>query len=253
MSDYTGLGALAWEVFTGDEPGPDQHYFQHIIEEHHGLALDVGCGTGRLLIPYLEAGLEVDGVDPSADMLAICRDKATALGLVPRLYQQAMQQLDLARVYSTIIVPCGTIQLVVDRAEAFEALRRLYAHLVPGGVLVLTVYNRWREMEVERLGKWHLLARQALPDGTLLYKHVRVERCNLLEQTLAQSVRYRRTTRERRIIEEQRCDAPERWYFKHELVLMLERVGFGDIRVTGNYSDAAAADHHSVLAFAATR
>lgn len=252
MRDYTGLGALAWAQFSVDEPGPDQRFFQRIIEQHAGPALDVGCGTGRLLIPYLLAGLEVEGIDPSAEMLEMCRRKAAERGLTPHLYQQAMQHLDLARCYHTIIIPCGTLQLVVERSQVFEALRRLHAHLVPAGVLVLTIYNRWREMQDEQVGRWKLYARHPLPDGSVLYKHVRVQGRNLLEQTLAQEVRYRRV-QERRVIEEQRCDAPERWYFQHEIELMLERTGFRTLRVTGNYTDEAASDNHYVLAIAAIK
>jgi SAM-dependent methyltransferase len=252
MRDYTGLGALAWAQYSTDEPGSDQGFFQRVIEQHAGPALDVGCGTGRLLIPYLRAGLEVDGIDPSADMLAICRSKAQERGLTPNLYQQEMQHLVLARTYHTIIIPCGTIQLVVDHSQVFEALRRLHAHLVPAGVLVLTVYNRWREMENERLGRWNLTAHHALPDGSVLYKHVRVQGRNLLEQTIAYDVRYRRI-RERRIIEEQHCNTLERWYFQHEMELMLERTGFTILRVTGNYTDEAAIDNHEVLAFTAMK
>jgi SAM-dependent methyltransferase len=252
MRDYTGLGALAWAQFSVDEPGPDQRFFQRIIEQLAGPALDVGCGTGRLLIPYLSAGLEVDGIDPSAEMLAMCRRKAAERGLTPHLYQQEMQYLDLARTYHTIFIPCGTLQLVVDRSQVFEALRRLHAHLVPAGVLVLTIYNRWREMQDERVGHWKLYARHPLPDGSVLYKHVRVKYRDLLEQTLAYEVRYRRV-QERRIIEEQRCDAPERWYYKHEMELMVERVGFCTLRVTGDYTDEAARDNHHVLAFVATK
>jgi SAM-dependent methyltransferase len=225
MRDYTGLGALAWAQFSVDEPGPDQRFFQSIIEQHAGPALDVECGTGRLLIPYLLAGLEVEGIDPSGEMLALCRSKAAELGLTPQLYQQEMQHLDLTRCYHTIFIPCGTIQLVVDHSQVFEALRRFHAHLVPAGVLVLTVYNRWREMEDERVDHWKLYARHPLSDGSVLLKHVRVQECDLLEQTLTYVVRYRRV-KEKRIIEEQRCDAPERWYFKHELELMIERTGF---------------------------
>ena len=133
----------------------------------------------------------------------MCRSKAAKRGLTPQLYQQKMQHLDLARCYHTIFIPCGTIQLVVDRGQVFEALRRLHEHLVPAGVLVLTVYNRWREMEDEQVSHWTCYARHPLPDGSVLYKPVRVLNRNLLEQTLAYEVRYRRV-QQRRIIVEQR-------------------------------------------------
>jgi ubiquinone/menaquinone biosynthesis C-methylase UbiE len=252
MEDYTGLGAIAWELFSGEEPGADHDFFRRLIEASGGPALDMGCGTGRLLLAYLSAGLEVEGVDPSADMLAICRQRAEARGLTPVLYQQTMQALELPRRYRTIFVPCGTIQLVIEREEAFEALRRFHAHLEPGGTLVLTVFNRWREQAEEQLGEWKFRARAPLPDGTELAKHARGETCNLVEQTLTMTVRYQRLQGER-VLEEQLCPAPERWYFKHEMTLMLEKFGFRDIRVTGNYTDAEFSDPHYVMAFIATR
>ena len=50
MEDYTSLAMIAWELFSGDEPGPDHAFFQRVIEQNGGAALDVGCGTGRLLV-----------------------------------------------------------------------------------------------------------------------------------------------------------------------------------------------------------
>jgi len=252
VEDYTGLAAIAWQLFSEEEPGPDHAFFQGIIEQNPGPALDIGCGTGRLLIPYLQRGLEVEGVDPSADMLAICRRRAEERQLHLILYQQTMQALDLPRKYRTIIVPCGTFQLVIDREEEWEALRRLHAHLEPGGTLALTCYNHWKGLETETPREWKHRATETLPDGSQLSKHARVEECDLIEQLLQLTVRYRRFRGEQ-ILEEQLCPSPERWYFKHELTVMLERVGFQVTKVTGNYSDADFSEEHYVMTLHATR
>lgn len=103
--------------------------------------------------------------------------QAACGGLTPALYRQTMQGLDLLRQYRTIIVPCGTIQLIIERAaDVLKALRRCRAHLEPGGRLVLTLYNRWRE----RVGEWVLHRRQTLPDGSELVKDARVDGRHLL-------------------------------------------------------------------------
>ena len=49
--------------------GPEIEYFRRFVEAGQP-ALDVACGTGRSLVPYLRAGLDVDGCDISPDMLA---------------------------------------------------------------------------------------------------------------------------------------------------------------------------------------
>jgi 2-polyprenyl-3-methyl-5-hydroxy-6-metoxy-1,4-benzoquinol methylase len=74
---HYGLVAKWWAEFNHD--GPEIAYFQQHVEAGQP-ALDVACGTGRLLIPYLRAGLDVDGCDVSADMIALCREHAEREG-----------------------------------------------------------------------------------------------------------------------------------------------------------------------------
>ena len=131
---HHGLVARWWAEFNLD--GPEIAYFQKFIEDDGQPALDLACGTGRLLVPYLRAGLDVDGCDLSADMLALCRERAEREGLSPNLYAQAMHELDLPRKYKTIVV-CGGFGLGGNREQGVESLRRIYEHLEPGGLLLL--------------------------------------------------------------------------------------------------------------------
>src|SRR5437762_11465114 len=70
-------------------------FFHNRIRHNSGVALEIACGTGRLLVPLLRDGLAVEGLDASAEMLALCRTKAAHVGVTPTLYQQLMQDLDL--------------------------------------------------------------------------------------------------------------------------------------------------------------
>ena len=87
---HYGLVAKWWAEFNED--GREIGYFQKYVERGQP-ALDVACGTGRLLIPYLRAGLDVDGCDVSPDMIALCREKAEREGLSPTLFVQPMHEL----------------------------------------------------------------------------------------------------------------------------------------------------------------
>src|SRR5918997_3674650 len=51
--DYTGLAATAWELFSTDEAGPDDAFFRGIVAQFGEPALDIGCGSGRLLVPMI--------------------------------------------------------------------------------------------------------------------------------------------------------------------------------------------------------
>jgi SAM-dependent methyltransferase len=130
---HYGLVAKWWAEFNTS--GPEISYFRRFVESGQP-ALDVACGTGRLLVPFLEAGLDVDGCDVSEDMLALCRERAERRGLTPDLYAQAMHELELPRRYRTIYV-CGGFGLGGRREHDVEALRRFHDHLEPGGTLVL--------------------------------------------------------------------------------------------------------------------
>ena len=136
--EYVGLVATTWDILRGDTSGwPDRAFYGRLIDKHGQPALDVGCGTGRLLLDYLAKGFDVDGVDVSSEMLSICRSRAAAMGLHPNLFEQAMENLDLPRKYRTIIVPSSSFQLVIEPAAAKEAMRRFHNHLEPGGILVM--------------------------------------------------------------------------------------------------------------------
>jgi 2-polyprenyl-3-methyl-5-hydroxy-6-metoxy-1,4-benzoquinol methylase len=91
------LVASWWAEFNDDFRPHEIPYFQAAIERFGEPALDVGCGAGRLLRPYLRAGIDVDGCDVSADMIAVCREKAVSEGMNPNLYVQPMHALDLPR------------------------------------------------------------------------------------------------------------------------------------------------------------
>ena len=116
-------------------------FYRQVILRAGQPALDVGCATGRLLLAYLEAGIDTDGVDVSPEMLAIVRRKAAARGLdvSRRLFRQSMDGLALPRRYRTIVVSSSTFQLLTEPEAAGAALQRFAQHLEPGGTLVMSL------------------------------------------------------------------------------------------------------------------
>src|SRR5204863_514268 len=92
-----GVIGYAWGGWS------DRHFYLEIVREFGHPVLDVGCGTGRILLDFLQLGIDIDGVDNSPEMLAICRERAAKLVLAPVLHQQEMESLDLPRQYRTIL------------------------------------------------------------------------------------------------------------------------------------------------------
>ena len=144
--EYKGLMAQAWDVLRGDTSNwSDRTFYLEIIQKSGQPALDIGCGTGRLLLDYLGQGIDIDGVDNSPEMISLCRQKAADLGLSPNLYEQYMETLELPRQYGTILIPSSSLQLIIDPWLVDQALKRLFDHLLPGGVMAASIMRLWKE------------------------------------------------------------------------------------------------------------
>lgn len=237
--------------------GPQAAYYQQKIEAYGQPALDLGCGTGRILIPLLRAGLEVHGCDYSSDMLDQLEARARRENLTTRLYHQSMHELDLPLRYRTIYA-CGVIGLGGESWLALEAMRRCYDHLRPGGVFLFDYSPRWNDPPawLNRLPEsrranpdaWHGSSeRDPLPDGTELEVATRTLAMDPLENVATRQIRLR-LWKDGAMIKEEIHTQKVGDFSKNELVLMLERAGFREIQVRGDYSEApATADSLDIL------
>lgn len=256
---HYGVVARWWAEFNLD--GPEISYFQRFVEAGQP-ALDLACGTGRLLIPWLKVGLDVDGCDISADMIGLCRERAEREGLSPNLYVQPMHQLDLPRRYRTIVV-CGRFGLGSSRDQDAEALRRIHEHLEPGGLLLLD--NELPFNDAAWHQHWSKEGRDALPepfeepyggrpaaDGTMLELRSRVVEVDPLTQRMTMEM-VGTAYRDGDIVEEATHLLHVTVYFTNELRLMLEAAGFTDIELRGDYTDEAPTSDSGFVVFLARK
>src|SRR5512132_1859813 len=112
---YDGLVAQAYDVWLPpDGRYADRDLYRDLVREGDGPALELGCGNGRLLVGYLADGLDVEGVDSSADMLAICRGHAAAAGHEVTLHLADWRSLALGKTYATLYNPASSFSLLDD-------------------------------------------------------------------------------------------------------------------------------------------
>ncbi len=249
--DYEGFLAEIYDLwFPRGEVFEDTEFYYQQISASGGKALDVGCGSGRLLVPFLQAGLNVEGLDLSKTMLERCTERLAEHGLSTRLYAQPMQELDVSARYHCIYVPFSSFQLLLDRAHALRALERFYAHLVPGGKLLVTNYIPWQAMHADL--PWKLRRVGVRPsDGATVMMH-EATGCDRHAQIMTDWVKYEVYQRGK-LAETHARTLRMRWYHPYEFELMTERAGFRAFRTYGDYTDEPANDEHCTIVFEATK
>lgn len=124
---------------TVRDPSGDRAFYAGLADTCGGPVLEIGCGTGRVLLPIAEAGHEVVGVDPSEAMLAIARRRLPAGAT---LVCGMAESLDLPRRdFALATFPFRSFMHLETPDDQLEALGRVHAHLRPGGWVALDVFE----------------------------------------------------------------------------------------------------------------
>jgi ubiquinone/menaquinone biosynthesis C-methylase UbiE len=261
---HHGLMARWWAEFVAAEP-EELAYFGTAIRKFGEPALDLGCGAGRILVPLLSEGLDVDGSDVSADMIAEARALAEKKGFSPGLTVAPMHELELVRKYGTIYM-CGAFGLGSRRDQDREALRRAYRHLEPEGALLITNHEfPYAEGDEQRWARWLPGHRTDIPrewpsqgerrttsDGDEIEMFFRLGDLNPLLQRQTLQMRAR-LWHEGQLITEEAHDLHENLYFAQEILTVLDEAGFHDVVIEGGYTGRPATPDDGMVAFVARK
>ncbi|HEY8435477.1 MAG TPA: class I SAM-dependent methyltransferase [Haloplasmataceae bacterium] len=104
--------------------------------------LDLGCGTGRVLVPLLQAGYVVEGLDQSETMLMMARHRLVEAGLNTTLYLDDMREIYRPNHYDGIYSLIDTINYLTCEEDVLKTFRGVYASLKPNGLFIFDVHNK---------------------------------------------------------------------------------------------------------------
>lgn len=217
--------------------GADVAFYRGLARESGGPVLELGCGTGRVLLELASDGLACSGVDASAEMLAELRRKARAAGLGPlRLEVARMQDFDLRpERFGLVYSAFRAFQHLYTVEEQLACLACVRRHLAPGGVFAFDVFN-------PRLDRLALDEEPEAEDlrfeqgGEQVVRHVRVVR-DRATQRMQLEMRYERW-RDGRVVGNELARFRMRWFHRYELEHLLHRAGFDDVRLFGDFTGA---------------
>lgn len=220
---YATLSAYFYDLQVPLALAEEVAFYETRLKSIQGPILEAMCGSGRLLIPLLQKGISIEGVDNSPAMLERCRLRAAALGISSlTLYQQAVQELSLPKHYAAVFIPFNSIQCVAGQAEVLAALRHLRDHMDPGGLLLVETHiPTWSIVNYHKPVVFNQTFE--IPGGTLTCASCVV--VNLPKQFLSLRKRYQKIIDGNVTLEETE-DMTVYWYYRQEMGKFLQQTGF---------------------------
>ncbi len=219
---------------------PDVDFFVQAARESGGPVLEVGSGTGRILIPTARAGIEITGLDLSPDMLAVCRrhlaEEPEEVRSRIRLVEADMRAFGLPQTFRLATLPFRPFQHLLTVEDQLACLACIHRLLGAGGRLILDIFNPW----LESLAKQNFGEETAeepeftLPDGRkVIRRHKMVSRDVFNQVNHVEMIYYvtHPDGRQERLVQ----PLAMRYFFRYEAEHLLARCGFAVEQVYADY------------------
>jgi SAM-dependent methyltransferase len=226
---------------------PDVRFYVEAAREFGGPVLELGCGTGRVLVPTARAGIEIVGLDRSVGMLEACRRRLRTepaeLGGRISLHHRDMRDFDLGRTFRLVTIPFRPFQHLLTMEDQLACLSAIRRHLAKDGRLIFDVFNPSIHNLAEPADGAETDEEPAftLPDGRTVVRRHRMVHRDLIQQVNTGELVYYVTHpsgRQERLVHpfQMRC------IFRFEAEHLLARAGFTVDQV---YSDFARSPYGS--------
>ena len=218
----------------------DIKFYVDFAVESGGLVLEIGCGTGRILIPIARAGVRVTGLDKSEEMLNICirklENECTAVQHRVNLVHADMRDFNLDDKFSLVTITYGPFNNLLSTDEQIDCLDCIKRHLNDNGALLFDVYYPdWQELMIDEKGKDIYTEKTpfVMPDGRSVTWGIRYNSVDHIQQVIHGELIYNILYPDGR---KERLAYPDhmRYFFRFEVEHLLARTGF---RTESVYAD----------------
>lgn len=237
--EYAGVADFYDHVLPYRER-TDVAFYVDAAKRSGGPVLEIGCGTGRVLIPSARAGVEMVGLDLSHGMLSVCRERVAreepAVRSRIQLVEADMRDFNLARTFPLVTIPFRPFQHLLSVQDQLACLASVRRHLADGGRLVFDLFNPSLDMLVSFAGgeEFGEEPEFAMPDGRRVVRRSRIasqDRFNQVNQVeLIHDVTHA-DGRTERLVEA----FAMRYLFRFEAEHLLVRAGFEVDELFGDY------------------
>jgi SAM-dependent methyltransferase len=201
-------------------------FYLDLMKATGGPVLDVACGTGRILLPALRAGCDVEGLDLFAPMLDRLRHKAAELGLCPRLHRADMSDFRIDRRFRLIVIPFNAFVHNLTSDAQIRSLTRCREHLEPAGLLAFDTFCPGPELIMLPNGTRVLEGETPHPVTGHAMRMYDTRSFDRVKQIQTSVMDFEVLDAEGRVAEVHRSATELRWVYKAEMELLLRLAGF---------------------------
>jgi SAM-dependent methyltransferase len=226
----------------------DVPFFRELARRAGGRVIELMCGSGRLLVPLAQAGIQVTGVDISAGLLEKARARIAASHLSKRvvLHQSDIRHDIPPGPFGLAIVALNSFMHLESTDDQLAALANIHGALEPGGILALDLFNPDPRELLRHNGECVLDKTFRLDGGILVQKFV-VQSVDMAGQINNVTFIYDELDADG-IVRRRAIPFAMRWLYRYEAEHLLVRAGFELHAVYGSYDlDEYASDSPLML------
>jgi SAM-dependent methyltransferase len=210
-------------------------FYVGLAREAEGPVLDIACGTGRILLPCLEAGVDIEGLDLFEPMLKKLRANAAAKGLSPRVHQADMSHFSLPRRFALIMIPFNAFIHNMTQEAQIRCLELCREHLLPGGLLVFDTFFPTLEY-VSTPEKTRVLEGELPhPETGLPMRMYDTRTIDRVAQTQLSLNELELLAADGSVAAVHRSHCIGRYFYKHEMELLVRIAGFARWEIYGDF------------------
>jgi len=224
LNEYYGeLCTQIYETNKSIADGKELDFFLSFVKDKKMKVLEPMCGNGRMLIPFMEKGIDIEGFDISEEMLRVCKLKGQKLNLKPNVSYGKIEEFKGDKSYELIMIPFGSFSLLPDEL-AKDSLANMKTILEKDGKLLLTVMSNTGT--VEDIPDWFETNRHYLDNKEIVeYKKVNYDQGSKMLNT---KLKYQ-LVKDGKIEKLEIMDFPIRLYESGEFESILKTNGFDKI------------------------
>ncbi len=215
------------------DPSGDAGFYARLAGQTGGPVLELGCGTGRVLLPIARTGVRCVGLDASPAMLDVLRAKELPANL--ELVEGTLETFEVPGRFALIFSAFRVFQHLATVEQQLACLERVKRHLSPGGCFAFDVFDPdLARMAVVSEPERHDATFSDAGDEVRRYASVERDRPS---QVMAVTFRYERR-RGGQVVDEASTTVSMRWFHRYELEHLLARAGFAVETMHGDFAGA---------------